>query len=172
MTAIPPRPTLAASSAIEATVPVRNWLASKGLAAVPSKFEECLAAAFLSATDAYAIARNCEVHFKWPADAELVALLAEALTAGKATQALRVKQWVVATGIRFPAQPKQQVAFEDGPQVLTGIVVNVLADTAEAVVVLCTDLAQRSKDTPMRRLKAEEILDMQDHDDAALSDTA
>jgi hypothetical protein len=143
---------------------VRNWLASFGLAAVPQKFEECLLAAFLSDTDAYRIARNTELHFKWPANAELVALLSEALSRRQARR-IRCASRNGSSKLGPPLPGQAEGKGRPSKRLtscITGIVTNVQRRHRRGRGgALHRPLAQRTNHTPMRRLKAEDILDLE-----------
>lgn len=161
MEIIESRPTIAAIAATDALPRVVDWLRLRGKAPEDfTGFLSALTSLFGTHTDAYRIARYGETEWEWPADQELVMILAESYYKATTLYEQVIKEWVLRTGVRFPRQPRDAVLFYDAENELChGIVQTVNQGTAEAIVAVITDLEERSRTTPMVKLRAEEVVE-------------
>jgi hypothetical protein len=161
MEIIEPRPTLAAVAGTLALPRVIEWLRLRGKAPDDNgAFLHALVLIFEAEPDAYRIARFGETQWNWPSDQDLVVILLESIHSALNLHETAVKEWVLRTGVRFPRQPREAVLFRDAEgELCHGIVQTVHKSTAEAIVAVITDLEERTRTTPMVKLRAEEVVE-------------
>jgi len=156
-----PRPNHATVAATLAMPPVLKWLASHDKEPVGKEhFLKALKFVYEREQSTYTIAKYAEENWSWPSDTKLVMILEEARIEAFRLHDVVVHDWVTRTGIRFPRQVREAVLFRDvDGELCHGIVQNVFPTTAEAIVAVITDIDDRSRQTPMIKLRAEEIIE-------------
>lgn len=155
-----PRPTYFHVAAIACAAQLKSWMEKRGIPLPRGLDHERVAfAALTSAPDAYRIAVFTQAKWGWQAaDTELVLLFHAAFNIANQEHFKAVQAWVMRTGVRFPALPRETVFFHQGDKLRRGIVTNVLPSTAEAVVVMVDKLDQRGRSAETIRVLAEEVV--------------
>jgi hypothetical protein len=157
---VQPRPTFATVAGALALPSVLIWLREHDRHPRPdSNILNALITIFSYERDAYKLAAYCQGEWSWPSDLALVQLLAYADKEAERLMPVAIKEWVISSGVRFPANLNDTVSFlDDQGNEQFGIVQNVFLDTAEALVALVTDLEQRNRQTILLKLCSEEVL--------------
>jgi hypothetical protein len=161
MVLIEARPTIEQHTATVVLPVIIGWMRGHGQSPVDKAgFEQAVKHLCGVSLDAFAMAKYAETEWKWPSDTMLILVLNHGVTEAAKTFPDVVKAWVMANGIRFPVPPRSAVLFRDAMgELCHGIVQNLLPSTAEAVVALIADEADRSRETAMIRLRAEEVIE-------------
>jgi len=134
---------------------VRTWAVECG--AVPEdhnsdEFRALITLAMIESPDAYDFSRYVQQFFDWPANGVLTRIVDRAYLRLKILTPRVVREWVIATGIRFPYEEKISIAFRVGDESLRGIIKAVLKDEAAAMVQV---FARKPR---VMRVMAEEVL--------------
>jgi len=157
---VQPRPTFPAVAGTLAFPAVMLWLKEHDQQPAPNiDILAALINLFNYERDAYKLAAYVQRQWSWPSDLALVQLLAYADKEAERLLPVAIKEWVISSGVRFPASLNEAVSFlDDEGNVQRGIVQNIFRDTSEALVALVTDLEHRNRQTILLKLQSEEVL--------------
>jgi len=128
-------------AAQEIVEPVKRWCEEHGALEEDHddrQFLALLSLALQECPDAYQAGRYIEDFLSWPVTLELVKILERAYARMPLLVTPFVKEWVLANGIRFPAQKGQVIKFRVGDVELQGKIVEVLKAEAKGVVTIGT----------------------------------